>query len=49
MPLQGACQCRIKRNAFGCEILTQAHGLLVAQRAQHIVVVRTKRGLAMAH
>jgi hypothetical protein len=49
LPLQGAGQCRIKGDAFGFEILTQAHGLPVAQRAQHIVVIRTKRGLAMAH
>ena len=38
-----------KNDAFAFEVSAQLLGLLLAQRAQQVVVVGTKRGLAMAH
>src|SRR3990167_7117348 len=46
---QRASDHRIEAPALGRQVLTQALALLLAQRAQLVVVVAAERGLAVAH
>ena len=46
---QGARHHGIKRQSARAPVLAQAHGLLPPAGAEHVIVIRAKRGLAVAH
>ena len=46
---QGAGHHRVKRHAPPAPVLAQAHRLLMSARAEHVVIISAKRGLAVAH
>ena len=49
LPTQGARERRVKRHPLVFEVFAQPQRLPVTELAQYVVIISTKRGLAVAH